>query len=465
MQYGIVWHFDSARTVGTFANGDYWVVGPVRIRRVTPDFDGRNHGWEVNPRVGGPQGFAAALGSFDASLVPSLPYTAKAGESLVKTIRSSAQPRGSVCRECLLTAAVLTVVDRIPAGSGTAVFRPPYVGTNKVLYKVEDVRLDLLPSLVHVPNAPTLAWVERAFGRVQLDHKGGRLGRNLHPRANMPDYGADIARRNADGCLRLMLADSPGAKRDALIAYLQYGIDLYQMVVDGQRWPGGGGHRPGQKLPLSFAAVMLDNRDMQEMVRRSEFFAEDRLVYRGANARTALFGSTNGYERSHLEAKYWRSVFSFVRNRKPRGYKSYRDPYGYIDGGYEPGGGYQLCCLSQPWKGSALACELMPALKKVWNDPAFFEYVERWTNRGAWTQPDPCAPVDSSWALYGVTFGPDGDGGCIPDTDSTDGVGRFPGRHEVNPDGGARASAFQTTLWRCCRRQSATTNARDNSGD
>ncbi|MDI6402739.1 hypothetical protein QLX67_12095, partial [Balneolaceae bacterium ANBcel3] len=43
----VTFHFDQEYTAGTFANGDFWVLGPVVIDRITPDFDGENYGWEV----------------------------------------------------------------------------------------------------------------------------------------------------------------------------------------------------------------------------------------------------------------------------------------------------------------------------------------------------------------------------------------------------------------------------------
>ena len=37
-QWGITWTFDGDYTTGQYANGDYWVVGPVNITAITPDF-------------------------------------------------------------------------------------------------------------------------------------------------------------------------------------------------------------------------------------------------------------------------------------------------------------------------------------------------------------------------------------------------------------------------------------------
>lgn len=457
-QHGIEWRFADTALVGCFANGDYWVLGPVTLTGISPEFDGRDNGWEVNPRVAGPQGFCADAGAFDASLVPDLPYRARPGESLVKTLRSGQRRSGRNCRGCIRVAAVLTVVGTIPPDSGATVFRPPYVADRKTLYSVTNLRTDLLPSLPPVPGAPSLAWVEASFERVQFDHKPGNVGRNLHPVESMPNYGADIASRNADAALRLMLDAPLHARLPALIRYVQYGIDLHAMARDGHRWGAGGGHRPGQKLPMAFAAVMLDDAEMERMVLQADFYHEDNFVYRSTAAGVVLYGDKNRDDNGALEEHYWRALYTHVRQGKARGYKSYRDPYGLIDGGVEPGGAYQHCCTSQPWKGEALACHLMPSLKALWPSPVLYDYVDRWVSHGAWTQPDTCAPPDSAWELYGVTFGPNGRGGCIRDTDSSDGIGRFPRLHGTARDGGARRSRFQAALWQAYRHQPPTHN-------
>ncbi len=443
---GIEWHFDTAYETGIFANGDPWVLGPVIITETTPVFDGEENGWEVNPTVEGPQGFAADIDDYDISLVPMLPCTLTGTKSVVKTVRSSKPRQGNKCRECLLTSAVLTVVEKRPPGGGTHVFRPPYVGNSKPYYHVSDLQMRHLNSLDPVGPAPTLTWVEETFGMLQLDHKEGRVGRNLHPVKNIPDYGADIAQRNGDAALALLLSDPPERKLKSVVAYVQYGVDLYHMALNGHRWGPGGGHRPGQKLPMIFAAVLLQNKEMKEYLKDADFFHEDHLIYNRSNV--ALYGSNKGYGQERLEERYWETVFSHVRKGHARGYKSYRDPYGYIDGGFEPGKGYQFCCTSQPWKGEALAAILVPEIREIWSNEDFFSYVDRWVEFGTVAQPDPCAPPGKSWDEYGVTFGPDGSGGCIEDMDSSDGIGRFPDRHGATPDGGERYSQFQNAMWR-----------------
>jgi len=435
-QYGITWTFDKDYPAGQFANGDFWVLGPVTITDITPDFDGSIHGWEVNPIFEGPQGLDARAGNFDASLVPNLPYGATPGESIVKAISTDLD--NPDCRPCLKTAAVLTVLGEIPPGEGATVFRPPYVGNDKPLYFVEDLRTDLLPSYAPVPDAPSLDWVESRYKPVQLDHKGGRTCRCLHPVDHMPDYGGDIGKDNGDAALRLMLNDPTEDKLPALIAYVQYGIDLYHMVLMGHTWPDGGGHRPGQKLPLTFASILLGDQGMKDAIRDATFFHEDVGVYISETSGQALYGF---HDRSWTERQYWETV------ETDTGFRSHADPYGYIDGGPVPGTSYQFCCVTQPWKGSALALHLMPVMKSVWYNQAFLDYIDRWVTQGTWAQPDPCAPYDGHPENYGVTYGPDGNGSCILDTDPSDGVGRFPDLHGTNVDGGGRYSQFQNKMW------------------
>ncbi|HEX2101120.1 MAG TPA: hypothetical protein VHF69_10675, partial [Candidatus Synoicihabitans sp.] len=52
-QFGITWTFDRDYPTGQFANGDYWVVGPVKITSITPKSTTSNgatmHGTMINP--------------------------------------------------------------------------------------------------------------------------------------------------------------------------------------------------------------------------------------------------------------------------------------------------------------------------------------------------------------------------------------------------------------------------------
>ena len=105
-QYGITWTFDQAYESGQYANGDYWVQGPVVITTVSPDFDNTHHGWEVNPDHISDQGFDTRISGFDAARVPTLPYTAQPGQSvpwLPRVYLASRQCTASSPRSLLCT--------------------------------------------------------------------------------------------------------------------------------------------------------------------------------------------------------------------------------------------------------------------------------------------------------------------------------------------------------------------------
>jgi hypothetical protein len=471
VQHGVAFTFAEPVRYGRFANGDFWVLGPLTLVRISPDFTGGRHGWEVNPADTSRQGFDARIADFQEDRVPTLPYEAAPGESLVKAV--SLAPLGDDdCRPCLKTAAVLTVVGEVPPDRGSSVLRPPYFGGQKPYYDVEALRMDLLPSLDATGEPPSLADVTDDFRRPQLDHKVNWTGRPLHPQDAMPDYGSDIASRNAAGALRLMLDEAEADKREPVIHYVQYGVDLYHMMLGGVTWPPGGGHGEGRKLPVTFAAVMLDDSQMQADVSASatQVFGENGGMYHAENADTVLFGQTwNTAER------YWTNLVFDTGSR------TIPDPYGWIDGGHRPGGSYQFCCTALCWKATATALILMPELRDVWNHELFFDYVYRWVTHGAWTQPDPCAPptgvcsggdnagapcstaseptactgedahcdTTGSWDTeYGVTYGDDGAGGCILDSDPSDGTGRFPHLHGASTDDGHHGSGWANEMWR-----------------
>ncbi len=496
-QYGITWTFDQEYEYGQFANGDYWVLGPVTITRIEPDavvdyhnlgggictggstgnsacaaavaaqypgYDARcngqergtgdciasyvQNGWEVNPVVAGPHGFQVGCGggNLDASLVPSLPYTSPptGTVSVVKTI-----PSGS-SRPCIKVAAVLTIVTERPPDNGASVFRPPYVGTDKPYYRVSDLRTDLLPSYKPVGSPPSLAYIEERFRRLRLDHKEGAIGRSLRPADAMHDYQPMNSIDLIEGALRFML-DTDEDIMPALIQYVQAGIDRVYTILDGQTWPPGGGHETAHLLPAAFTAIMLDIQPAKDLLKQADFFHASRYLWSQTAEGVHLWGESSS------ELAYWTYIMT------GGGSRSNRDPYGYIDGG-EAGTAYQLI-TSQQHKGEVLAAELMPVLKDAWPAADLAKatnYAERWVNHGTWTQPDPCAPYDGNPSNYGITFGPDphNPGMCILDPDlayyngPTDfacqagrACGRYPEKHGSSRDGGQYRSDFVAAMW------------------
>ncbi|NLN65085.1 MAG: hypothetical protein GX144_06725, partial [Clostridiaceae bacterium] len=423
---GITFYFSESRTIGKFANGDFWVLAPVMITKITPDFDGYNNGWEVNPVVDGSHGFqdGGQGGGFDASLVPDLPYTADKTLSIVKTT-----PTGEA-RPCIKNAVVLTVVDAIPPDNGRAVFRPPYVGTEKPFYKVEDLRTDLLPSYEPVANMPTLESIANRFSSLQLDHKTGVIGRSLRPQDNMMDYQPKNTPAQNNAVLRFMIKGPIEEKMPALINFVQFGIDKVHTVYLGQKWPAGGGHQPGHRIVLAFTAVMLDLDEAKEMLRNADFFHANYFFYKGETGLT-IWGENS------TEKGYW----SYISNE--RGSRSQKDPYGLIDGGVA-GAAYQYI-TAQSHKGEILATHLMPVLKEAWNMDEWElarDYTDRWVLHGTWASPDPYAPYDKNNSNYGITYGPDKDTG-IPIA----GSGRYSLTDGASRDSGQYRSSFVAAMW------------------
>ena len=428
----ITWYFNKDCTTGVFANGDYWVKGPVVIDSITPSFDGTNNGWEVNPVVEGGQGFqdGCSGGNFDPALVPKLPFTADPDKypdkrlSIVKTTSSGGN------RPCINTAAVLTVVSEIPPENGAAVFRPPYVGDQKPYYYVDSIKKDLLPNYQPVNNTPTLNSVRNNFSKFRMDHKPGVLGRSLRPKFSMNDYQpANTAHQN-EAAIRFMLNDPYEQKKPALTNFLQFGIDHVHTMFLGQRWPAGGGHQPGHLIVIAFTAVMLDIEEAKKILREAAFFHGSYFFYVGKHSLT-LWGEKSS------ENGYW----SYITDEK--GSRSQKDPYELIDGGIA-GEAYQLI-TSQSHKGEILATHLMPVLKEAWNPTEWKivqNYTDRWVLHGVWTLPDPYAPFDGIKENYGITYGPDKNTG-----DGIRGAGRFANRHGNAKDGGQYRSAFIASMW------------------
>ncbi|MEP6729173.1 MAG: hypothetical protein ABJE10_00980 [bacterium] len=426
-QYGITWTFDTPHQVGQFANGDWWVLGPVTLVSMTPAATGGRNGWDVNPTNYLASPYDSRANDYDKKLLPTLPITLQANSSVVKTI--SVSPKAATCRPCLQTAAVLTVLGSVPANNGATFFRPPYFGSAKPLYSTQNLRTDLLPSLAPPIGAsvPSLTTIQARYQRVQLDHVEEWVGREIHPVDNMPDYGGDISVDNGDAALRFMLNDPASAKIPAMIGYLQQGIDLYHMRLGGESWPADGGHASGRKLPLAFTAVMLGDQGMMNAVSNAPYntFGEDGQLYRSPVANgghgMVLWGKRCG------EDEYWTQIAIDVGSR------DCRDPYGYIDGGgTEIGGGYQACCTTMAWEGAALALHLMPSVNTVWNSDQLLEYMDRWTTFGAWGAPDPCALQDPHTYT----------GTCVP------GSGRVPQKHGTSRDSGYYDSPFARAMWK-----------------
>jgi hypothetical protein len=468
-QYGITYVFDAPYTVGTFANGDFWVktdskTGNVEITRIMPDYVNDNNrwinGWEVNPVAGTSvgQGFCSEISSFDPELVPELPYLAGPGETICKSVRSDVPVRSDQinrCEQCIQTVSVLTVVDEIPPGNGVLVFRPPYVGTNKPYYYVDNMRTDLLPSVEPAGKPPTLQTIAQNYKKVQIDHKGVSTGYDMRPLDSFGNvYGGYVGKRYGEAALRLMLNDPLEDKKEALINFTQMTIDFYHSTRDGRNFGPGGGHQPGHTLPLAWFAVMLGDDEAKSYVKNEAVFKtseHDFLQPSTLDSSKALYGSEKMIFMSFDPYRYWLYVTE-DKNPKNMSNLCYPDPYGYVDGGgslKRNQSAYQEI-MSGVWQGVAAAGAIMPELAEMYNNPLLFDYVDRWFTEGQLTQLDPAAPSTGNMDDYGILFGDDPNNPGTPILDPRlayynsptdfgypEGVqgGRWPERHGNNVGG------------------------------
>lgn len=292
-QWGIRWTFDKPITkdgtagtyqYGQFANGDFWVVGPVRIVDISPNSflhsNGNTyHGSMLNPLPTSDrkQGYGQCAGTYDASLNVAYqinsenPLVVYGNSSLVSTISFTPEnpaPNTSI-KTGIKTAAVLTILDTAaPSGS----FRPGYCGAQKtVKYNKSQLNYSLLKNLLPVAGTPPLSYVEKLFEKPWIDHVPTWVGRYSHPYDSMPEYGRDLGRDISIGALMLHLNFTQKEKETLLIRYVQLGIDLYSIIENGggNNWAADGGHAGGRKWPILFAGLMLNDPDMKAIGKKS----------------------------------------------------------------------------------------------------------------------------------------------------------------------------------------------------
>ena len=363
-QYGITWTFAEPARVGRYVTGDWWVVGPVTVKRITPAPAPGRHGSCVNPPAGSKQGYDDRIAGYDASLRAEFPLDLRAGQSLVSTAsvekvgeKTDDTVRGQYCRGPLRTAVALTCVAEPPPADA---FRPPYVGTQKLAFRAGRLRRDLLPRLKAPGKVPEAAPYERYLQRIWLDHLREWVNRAMHPLENMPDYGREITNITSTVSLMLLVDDPDKLHETLLLKFVQLGIDYYGTVLsDNNLWTANGGHNSGRKIPILFAGVLLDHNGMKHV---KASFAEDQQTYvgQGYRGQTALWKIDNSESRKHehLPPDKWQGPPFKGDNDgwKSEGYRSLNGP---------------------TWVGSALAARILGA-KGYWDHDVFFDYVDRW---------------------------------------------------------------------------------------
>jgi hypothetical protein len=299
---------------------------------------------------------------FDANLPASFPLELKPGQSLVSAHslakvgdRTPDTVPGQYARGPLRTAVALTCLAQAPPADA---FRPPFVGAEKPLFTVAQLRRDLLPKLTCSAPPPDRKGLERMLQRIWLDHLAGWVCRMMHPLENMPDYGRELTTITSRTGLLLLVEDPKGENETLLLRFVQLGIDLYGMTQSNNRlWNADGGHCSGRKWPILFAGIMLDEPNMANV---KALFAEDEQTYYGEGYRgqKALWQIHPGLQHEHLPPEKWTGPPFKGDNdgEKSEGYRHLNGP---------------------TWVGQALAARLLGA-KRNWGHDAFFDYVDRW---------------------------------------------------------------------------------------
>ncbi|MEI6673578.1 MAG: hypothetical protein WCO57_00215 [Verrucomicrobiota bacterium] len=409
-QFGFTWTFSADRTVGQYANGDWWVVGPVTITSISPASTTDSTGWtrngtQLNPdpyTINGGEGFDSSLKNMWSSglnVAPSFtgsPLVVITG-SVVSTI-SVGQPNVNTSLPQITDAAILTVVASAPA-SGS--FRPPPTGSNKTsVWNKSTLDYSILKQYAPVPNTPDLATVEGYFERPWLCLREGQSIQALTPTNNMPNYGRDIAQRISLGMLSLHLNYTAAQKSLLYMRLVQVGIDVYGSTKAGMVWKGAGGENAGRKAPMVLAGLALHDPSILEWSNAALHFVfqEDQQTWFvtqsdvGRVMYTADGRPRDTYTQSMVGLPEWGSYhLQYPNNDASNWATAY---YRWIGGA---------------WLGNILAIKLIPGGETAWNWAPVFAYANRyWSIEGAngqtnqsWGPPNNISPfVYEMWAAY-----------------------------------------------------------------
>ncbi|MCE9612819.1 MAG: hypothetical protein K8T26_00995 [Lentisphaerae bacterium] len=379
-RFGITWTFDRDATVGTYANGDPWVVGPVAITNILPvstTVDGwTRNGTMVNPApstLRQDQGFDSSVTRIAwwnpiLNVAPGFtgaPLVVQPGSSVISTI-SKSEPNTNPSYSQLEAGSVLTVVaEAPPAGS----FRPPAVGDDKAhRWNKADLDFGVLKKLTPVPSTPPLETVEAYFERPWLMQNEGSSIQAMSPACNMPHYGRDQAHLISDGMLSLHLNYTDAQKETLYIRLVQMGIDVYGATKAGQIWKGAGGENCGRKAPMLLAGLALHDTNILEWAdaQRHYVFQEDQQTFFVTQADVGRVVTTadnrprETYRQEHVGMPEWGEYHTRCPENDGSNWNSF---YRWVGGA---------------WQGNILAIKLIPGGEAAWNWPAVFAYADRY---------------------------------------------------------------------------------------
>lgn len=350
-QFGITWTFSEERECGTYVNGDYWVLGPITLTATAPAPSDGRHGTVINPKVGSDQGFDKDLksGIYENKYVPALnvgktlPLVVAKDSSVVSSITADAWTEFHTIQSI----AILTVVAEKPQAYS---FRPPYVGdgSRKSAFRYADVnhgKLGRLSRATVAAQLPSLAEATAMFTRPWYEQNITWTGRYMHLTYQAgpggSGYGRNLALRTGDAALLLNLDFTSDDKRDLLIGFVQYGLDIAGIVQNGGEWFADGGHNPGRLAPAMVAAHVLGDAGLAAMVKGSamkfqEFqqtFSVSQADVNITNRQATNGGNIEGYTAADIGMPEWgiRHLYEPQRDNKLMNAKTgaaYRDVAG-----------------------------------------------------------------------------------------------------------------------------------------
>lgn len=389
-QHGITWTFAADMQTGQYANGDYWVVGPVTITGISPastivasranDSGGTTANSVVNGSMVNPVASSTASHGFDSAapgylsslnaarpggndLSPANPLALAAGSSLISTISN---PVAGV-RPGLTDAAILTVVAAPPP---TGTFRPPpQQGDKSKLWNVSSLNYGILRSLA-APVAPprSLATVTDFFERPWMEINTQSAGRYIHPSNNQPDYGGNMSYNLAEGLMHLHLNHTNIEKEALFIRLVQYGIDVFGAARTGGNWAANGGHNMGRKMPMILAGLALNDAEILSYANAAThfIFQEDQQTFVvtqadvGRPLYTADGRKREPYIQEDVGLAEWGEKHPTAPDRDGRNWDIFYRNTNYM-----------------PLMSHALAAHLTPGAVDTWNWEPFFDYMDR----------------------------------------------------------------------------------------
>lgn len=406
---GVTFVFAAPRPVGQYANGDWWVLGPVSITAITPastvqasGIDGngtaftnrRVHGTVLNPgnrsyapgrltanntSNGTRQGFdtlavgVSSLLQYDATVnvdpgATGVPLTASEGTvmkfvSALTDIPFQNRPVG-------LDMVPLTIVRTIPSADA---IRPGVSRARKASpCRLSDFNLDVFQNLAPTPGALTYEQALNAVDRYIETSFPDFINSNAAKGVNNHDeYGRNVGNDLHRALLCLHLSTFTETQKRTLLSHMAaIADDIVSRMEEGAVVLGGGGGNQWKKPVVVVCAAALGDRApaswLQYLSAEENFrWAEDSQVFRVEGLDIAIPRRTNdgrprsAYTYQMLGSQEWGELHSISRENDGSNWNAYyRDVVAYS---LYPG---------------ALAVELTAGARALWDHPEFWLYMD-----------------------------------------------------------------------------------------